>query len=244
MIISAPTALYASRLPTEPTDPTSITFLVSSNDPPRISGYVQTVIKSEELRPMPPKVYSLRQREAALGELIFTVTQPSQKETGWGARSFDIGEVLEFKDSDIEETVNPLEVPAQVDLQHNTNVLDFASMGLSNEEIQNLQESAGSDFNNLLVEFNVLVTKDKDVQVQIQTNQKSINEVRKAINATEVLLTTTGSTGDLDEILLKLKEQETKLVAQRNSLIAEVNELSAQSKIVYNEILKLKEVIP
>ncbi len=241
MIISAPTALYKSILPKSESDPSNVTFTVSSNDPPRSSQNSQIISSVEELRQLPERVVTQDDREKTYGTYVFSVAAGSQTQVGLGTKSFEVGQILEFEE-EIPGTVTPLEVPEEVDIQHNTNLLDYQMLGLTQAETNLLIKDAKNDFNKILDELNLTMTNVNNYQIKVQDNQKEINETRKAKDAAKVVLEYSGSTA-AGEIYDKLVIREAELLRQRQIIIDELNALNSTAKDLYNKTLELQEVV-
>jgi hypothetical protein len=247
LIISAPTSLYSSLLPHSQQDVLDVIFTISSNDPPRPTVSLGELSRFEEIRELPNKIYDVSTREVLLGQLIFTVNDGTQNQAAMGMKLFEAGQVLTFGDSEEVPELNALEIPEPVDLQHDINYLDLGLAGLTEDEIKSLTSAARDKFYKLNANLNDVLTTINDMKADIQDNQKMLNEVRKAKEATQTLINvssvSSGSAGVKEEILIKLETREKELTAQRETLIEQVNTLMAEAKLRYDEILKLKEVI-
>jgi hypothetical protein len=234
MIISFPTALYKSILPTE-NNPGNVTFTISSNDPPRPSITPYPLQVAEVVKPLPPKVYSPEERRVAMGDLIFSVSQGSLNLVSTGVKQFEVGQILDFTTESL-PALNNLDVPDIIDLQQNTNRIDVAATGLTDNEIYNLELAARTQFNNLVAELNALKTGISDTQLAIQNNQRQLNENRKVRDAAILV------TGSDPTIIEKLDKREADLLIQRDELAALSNVLTDDANKKYNELISLREL--
>jgi hypothetical protein len=243
MIISAPTALYDSQLPKEPDDGGDVIFTISSNDPPRSTSTLFQLLRSEELTSLPPRTISKRERRNRLGELVFTVSIGSQNFVGSGKKSFEVGQLLDFDDVVEEETVSDLLAPNVLELQQNTNKLSLESMGLTEEEADLLVSSAEDQLEEALDRYNNVKTSISNKEAEISTNQKLINETRKAKEAAQTIFTATDDSTAGNMIVDKLDQKENELLGERVLLIAQLDELNSNANEIYNEILDIREVV-
>lgn len=239
MIISAPTALYQPILPQEEDDVIPVTWTISSNNPPRQKESVPLISPAVENRALPPKIYNQEERRAAVGELVFGISSGTQSIVGSDMKMFEVGQILEFENIEEEADVNDLLVPAVVDLQQNTNLLDLSAAGLTQDEIDSLSVAARQTFDQLTEELNAIMTETNDVKVKIADNQRFLNETQKIISSSNVVFS--GSTAN--PILPKLKEREQQLVLEKQELIASYNALTVGAQDKYNQIIRIKELV-
>lgn len=239
MIVSAPTALYQSILPKVETDIISVTWTISSNNPPRPKTTVPVISPAVENQALPPKIYDSEERRAAVGELVFGVSSGTQSQVGSGMKMFEVGQILEFEPVDSGLVVEDLLVPAVVDVQQNTNILDLSEVGLTQDEIDSLSLAARQVFDQLVGELNATMTESNDVKIKISDNQRLLNETQKIISASNVVFA--GSTNN--PLLAKLREREQQLLFEREEFVARYNVLTVTAQNKYNQIINLKELV-
>lgn len=237
MIIKFPTALYASVIPTVE-DVGNVSWLISSNDPPRPSAAPIPLQLGESSQPLPPRTNSPADRLVALGELVFALSFGTTREVGVGAKAFEVGELLDFEAEDGVTQIDGLNVPDVVDVQQNTNMLDLVGAGLTQDEADDLVQSAQTKFDELMNSLNDIKTTINDKKVQIQDTQRLLNE---AIKATNAAIQVFGGTDNV--VVTKLTNRQSELVKQRDSLVVGVNNLSAQAQTTYDDLIKIKEVV-
>jgi hypothetical protein len=241
MIILFPTSLYDSILPKEPSDPQNITYLISSEDPPRATQDLLQLPISEELKELPTRTFSKRDNRAVVGDFIFHVSSSGNSDIGSAKKQFEIGQLLDF-DTETLPTVDPTEVPAVVNLQQNTNTLDLEGLGLSEEESDDLVMQAEDKFEELVNELNVIKEQISNDEVAIAENQKSLNETNKTLNAAQIVLDATGDTST-QGIIDKLAESKSALEAQRTSLVDNLNSSKARAKTAFDDLLRVRELV-
>lgn len=238
LIITFPTALYSPVLPKKNTDSQSITYTVSSEDPPRYEQTYNQIPYAEEIKPLPDRIYTEKELRTYAGELVFTVSKPSEGESGSNVKQFEVGQFIDFGDVEDIQELNTQNVPNVIELTQNTNVLDYQKAGLSQDEANLLISLSEDKMNKIIGELNAINATVNDNQTKITENQKELNEVRKMINATELVIDSSTS-----EILDKLKNQEQALLLERESLITSTNELIDFADERFSELLKIREVV-
>ena len=238
MILRFPTGLYqdAGQLPEDPSDSGNVTFVISNDIPKRSDALFIQLPVSEEIRPAPAPIYDDATRREGYGELVYTLVESNRSEPGTNKKLFGIGEFLEF---DTEEVDLPdlLGVPRQVDLQHNTTLLDYADAGLTTDEIDEITASATlkkKELEGAVAELQVQVGNEQTAAIE---NQKRINETRKLISAVSQIV------GSDDTILKKLTTRESDLLIERDAIIALINSLNSQLKVAYDQLVKISELV-
>lgn len=243
MIVSAPTALYNAVLPESPQDDTPVTWTISSQNPPRSQQTLFQLLRTEQLRRIPGPVIDDQQRRETFGELIFRVTTSNATKAGSGAKSFEIGQLLEFDDVQQPTNVATLNVPSVVELQQNLNVLDLDALGLSESEKKLFEDNAQLVFKDKLERLNDLITDVKNTRSEIAGNQKLLNETSKAIDAAEVVFEDATGSESGQQIISGLESRRKQLQDQRDTLVDDLNNLITEANEIYNEILDVREVV-
>jgi len=238
VIIGFPTALYLPELPRTPEDGQSITFLVSSEDPPRSSLVILELFRGEELRSLPDRIHEPKVRRNSLGKLVFNVSAGGRTETMDGRKQFESGQILEFGPEEQVEQVVDDQVPETVSLQQDTNELDLSDLGLDDEQVAKLVDGSERTFARLITDLKASQNRVADAKAAVIGNQRRLNEVRKALEAAKVALAGSG-----DEIVFLLEEREGELVAERSELIAGLNEEIGRSGRLYADLLDVRELV-
>lgn len=238
MILKFPTGLYqdAGQLPKSPSDAGNVTFTISNEIPRRSDTLVVQLPVSEEIRPAPSSLYDDNTRREAYGELVYTTVEANRSLAGSNKKIFSIGEFLEFDVDDI-ELPELLGVPRHVDLQHNTNLLDYEDAGLSLDEITSITLAAATKKKELENTMASLQMQISDQQTAVTENQKKINETRKLISAISQIVSPD------DAIMIKLNVREDELVAERDVIIAAINNTNTLIKSTYDALVKISELV-
>lgn len=234
MIIRSPTGLFKTVLPTE-LGSGNIIFTISNNEPPRLSTTTLQLPVASTIRSRESGITN-QQRRLGVGELIFTITSGSKVNPGSNKKAFEIGQLLNFTDELI-QSVEPLNVPADIVIQHNNNILDLNSIGLSSNQIDELLSKSVDKFNELKILLAKLQSESSDIKVQIAENQKAINEQTKVIEVTKIVLEPT------DPINVELENRLITLQSQRNALIEAQAVKNADAEDIYNQLLTVSAVV-
>jgi len=235
MIISAPTALYSTLLPIG-INVGNVTWNISSNDPPRSIEITALIPAAEELKPIPPLSFDPTARQLNTGQFIYNLSYTQKSQVGIGNKMFESGQVLDFEDQTAPETTL-LSVPVTIDLQQDTNFIDISSMGLTEEQVDRLTIESRKKYNNSITALNSVIAYVNAVGVQISDNQKKINETQKTLNAAVVSL------GADDEITVSLQDRLVLLESGRVSLVAEYDLNVGLANNLYDQVLKIKELV-
>ncbi len=237
MIIDFPTALYLPdpNFPKKPSDVGNVTFEISSTNPPRTSVAVPPLFKSDELRPLPDRIYNPQQRLISLGEFQSTVSYVALSIAASGMKSFEVGEVLEFTSATT--NIAELAIPDTIDLVQNTNMIDYAAIGLNIDQVNRIVSQARQEYDALLVDINQTKVSIATNEILVQNNQKLINEVVKTRSAVEGLF------GTDDSIAQQLLAKEVALNDTNTALINEINSLTSAAETMYNRLLEIREVV-
>ena len=236
MILRYPTGLYqdAGQLPVKESDSGNITYTISNETPNRSTAPTVQLTSSEELKQLPVSDYTVEYRRESFGELIYTVVDSNESIVSSNKKLFSVGQILEFDD---EEIPAPTSTNVQnIDIQHNTNIIDYSDVGLSDDETDKLLSDASIRKSQLETEIASLQSSIKDTNLSIVDNQKKINETKKVILAVE-------SISSVDPILVKLRERYTELITTRDTLIDTQNDLSVQLGQSFDLLLKVVEVV-
>lgn len=227
----------AGQLPQSPSDVGNVIYTISNEDPKRSNALVVQLPVAEEIRKRPGIVYNDKDRRVAFGELIYTLIEANRTETGTNRKLFDVGEILEFDDDDI-VIPDQMKIPKQVDIQHNTNLLDLEDIGLSVDEINSVitqVENRKKELENKVAEFQSLISNN---QTLIQENQKKLNETHKAMNAVKIAFNDASN-----PIVLKLLAHVEELSNERDTLIATVNSLNDEASKAFDELIKVSTLV-
>lgn len=242
MIIKAPTGLYRSILP-RGTEAGNISYTISSQDPPRPFINISQLPVIEELTPAPDKIFDDETRRNQFGELIFTIAHSNKNIAGSNAKTFSVGEVLAFDILPPSEELVTVRSPDDVEVQHNTNLLDLSKLGLTDDEIVALAMRSSAKQVELEKLFVNKQNEIKHFEVEIGEVQKTINENNKTLNAVmELLGLNPGETSD-NVVFQKLSKNVTDLQTRLDTLITNRNAAATEVAEIHKSIIKISELV-
>lgn len=228
MILKFPTGLYSSVIPQSPSDSGNITYLISGSSPPtsplnftHIPAGVESVKRAASVS-----------KRSSFGLLSRTNLSSVGSVTISNKKKFEVGDDLEFTDAK-QASVAPIQKTNNI--VHNTNYLDFEAMGLTADEIADIQNSALVEFNKLLTEVNSIRVSRENSDRNAAETQKEINEVTKAINATKHL----NNQSIIDKLNIKLVSLNDKL----NAFVQESVDYTSQYESATSKMTELKQLI-
>lgn len=235
MIVRYPTGLYSRQIPTSPSDVGNVTFTISNEEPSELPGDFILFPIAEQVKKRPPKVYTNQQRRVRLGDLIYTVTGGGVTSDGTNVKLFEVGQVLEFTDTEIGSTDTNI-VPDRLELQHNTNLLDLESLGLSESDIISITTQSTSLEDLIEAELTTIQNSIADDKSAVTNLQKKINEANKVLSALNVM-------GGSEEIKAKIVKTLNDAMAEQATKIAETNDLIAQSAELRDKLLAVSQLV-
>jgi hypothetical protein len=182
---------------------------------------------------MPPKLHDDEDRRKSVAELVFSIIQTSQTQSGSSMRQFEVGQVLGF-DEDLSPVIS-VPTNSSIEIRHDTNVLDLSGLGMSEDEINTIYEKAFRMRNDLNIQFESARTRVENLQISITENQKKINEAAKAIDAVTLI-------GD-ETILKELQDKQVSLMSERDQLVQEYEKQSALSDTLKDQIRQISQMV-
>jgi len=222
MIIRFPTGLYRSILP-KGTQAGSVTYIISNQNPPKTEVRAIQIPTFERRKPLPQSLYTPGERRGGFGELIYTLAKANRSKPGSNIKQFEVGEIIEFTDDPIEEVLFT-NAPDSIEIQHNTNILDLDSIGLSPVEIDQLIAESERRKDELEKEFTSLKSELETFNADISENQKKINESNKTIKAVRSIYN------------IPVEAERSQLISNRNTKSTEVEE-------AYNKLISVSQLV-
>lgn len=240
MIVKYPTGLYRDVLPTEPQDGGNVTFTISNTTPPRTNLVFPKIPAGlvDRGREIPPPVDILHNRQY-LGDLIFSVSSSKRNAVGNNSRQFEIGQVLEFGQGS-GKAVDPMLVSPVTEIQHNTNAFDYASLGVTADEQEIIAQQSLRTHDQLTDELNSLKQRRADAEVDINTQQKIINETNRTLSALEVIADTSA---DVQALVRKLKKKRDEAFAARDLAVKNANNYATEADTVLSKLRAVSVVL-
>lgn len=242
MIIVAPTGLYKSILPKE-NESGNITYTLSAKTPPRPFISVGQLPIIERITPAPEKIFDEETRRDQFGKLVFSVARSNKNIADSTKKAFEVGEILSFENLTPIEEIVTVKAPEDVNIQHNTNLLDLENLGLTEDEIKSLESQ--SEAKQLELEQRFLDAQNlvKSLQVDIVETQKKINENNKVLKAVRGLLEIEDNETSEDPIFIKLNDNKNKLEEELESLILERNAAAVNAADIYEDLNRVSELV-
>jgi len=240
MIINYPTGSYVTVLPQDPDESTSVVYTVSDTDPPRLPLNTSQIPTGIEARARSPRTMSDAVRRANLGELIFTIKNNQPADTVVGGQLFYVGEVLEFTN----ETTNSVgTINSAIETQHDLLRVGPENIGLNNDELLNIEANAVAVQTQTLLELEGLQKRKDDLEVDIISQQKIINEANRVISGLDIILDK--DPGNIGIQNAKAQVEQSKNTAQEtiDNDIVELNTLPDSIRAKHDELRSLATLI-
>jgi methyl-accepting chemotaxis protein len=234
MIIRFPTGLYERQIPQEPDDVGNVTYTISNEDPLTSTGDFIIFPIAERLRKRSNRVYTDEERRATFKDLVYSVSSGGNTVEGRSTKLFEVGQILEFTDENLVSEITS--VSDELEIQHNTNLLDLERLGLSNDEISQVSTDSAKTQKQLEAELTATLNRASDVDAEIKDLQKTINEANKAISALEVLGTGSG-------VLDKIKETMDEAKTKQQVLIEEKADINKELVSLRDQIYSISELV-
>lgn len=240
MIIRFPTGLYRSVLPSAPGDGGNVTFTISNSTPPRTNLLfpkipVALVDRGRSVA-IPPTQQDLR---PYYGELAFSVSSARRKAVGSNSRQFEIGQILDFGTVDSKVT-EPMLVSPVTQTQHNNNLLDYDALGLSADDQAVLAAESMRVHDELTALLNSQKSGRADAEVEVNAQQKVINDLNRTISALEVVA---ANSADVAALLAKLQARRDAAFLARDAAITKANEFAAAAELTLGSLRAVAVVV-
>lgn len=243
MLIRYPTGFYLSSYSEEFLKDKSLTYLISNTDPPRTDLLYAKVPMGVLLLSREPKDTNvINRRKTSFGDLIYTISRATRSSEGNNARQYELGQVLDFNDISGKD-VDPMLVSEVTEVQHDTNRLDYSSMGLTEDEQSAIEDVSLAAQIDLTSRLNELKRLRANAEEAINTNQKIINDTTKTIDSLEVTLSEAPSYGSLatelanvEDIIIKLKSRRDIAFIDRDENIALANFYASEASKVIDRL--------
>lgn len=241
MIIKYPTGLYATVLP-QGTNSGDVTFTISNSTPPRTNLLYPKIPRGIVDKKRNPNALDRIKLRGSLGELVFSVSRASNTLEGNNTRQFEIGQVLEFTDSQL-QVLDPMFVQQRSETRHDTNMFDYSELGLTNEEEQLLIDNSLVIHEQLLSQLNGLKVTRADAEKQINTQQKIINELQRNIAALQIVVDSSETNSDVQKIIDKFRTKLDTATAARDAAVIVANESAASAAAIDDKIRTISVVV-
>jgi len=240
MILDRPTGSYASVLPKEPTDSTSVVYTISSTDPPRSELNFGQIPTGVAARQRDGRFTGDRLRRSNYGILVFTLKDnyPGRVETG--NQMFYVGQVFDFEDvavPDIELTNTALQT------EHDQHYVDAGSVGLSDPDLVVIEGDAVIIQEQVLSELEELQKYESNLRVTIGSQQRIINEANRVLDALDVILDKDPNNNNMAAYRQQVIEKRAEAQIILDEAVDELNAIPAQIDQKHTQLRALAPVI-
>ena len=227
MIIKYATGIYNSVNDIDKLN--NITWYISSNNPPRSTNVIIKIPTAEEIRETIPERFDRN----IYGDLVYTINQANNTIAHSLTKIYGEGDVLDFNT----DTRQGISIPRNnnIEMRHDLNVLDLATAGLNENDINKFNTSVNTKQSELQMQFSVIRSEISDIEIEIKETQKKLNETNKALNALVII-------GDV-ELQQKVTAKKTEYEKQITNLATKHDELNKQLSVVVDNMLKIGMVI-
>jgi len=240
MIINYPTGSYNTVLPARPSDSESVVYTISSTKPPRTSlNVIQIpmgiVAKQHVKRDLPDTL-----RRSNLGVLALTTKENRPGVTGTGNQLFYAGQILEFTDSSAVEIAN---INSSLETEHDQHYIDPDSVGLEQSELDDVSANAFVVQRQILSELEALQKRKDDLEAEVVTQQKVLNEANRVIAGVDVILENDPDNQEMKNVKARMQAVVTTATAAIDEIVAELNTLPAAIRVKHNSLRSLATLI-
>lgn len=241
MIINFPTGLYSSILPHKPEAAGNVTYTISNNTPPRTNLLFPKVSRGITNKKLPPKITDIFVRRNTQGDLIFSVSSANRSNSGNTSNLYKIGEVLEFGDLPT-QIINPMYVASKSETRHDIDKFDYDSLDLTTAEVNTIGQQALLAQEDLTVRLNAARTHRANAEVDITTQQKTINDINRNIKALEVIASNSDDVG-IDELVQRLVEKRNAAFVIRDAAKTRANEYAIEASALQDQLRVVATVV-
>lgn len=234
MIIEFPTGLYGDKIPTKRSDSGSITWTVSTEEPTRPTTVLQQYPIARQLSELPESELTDSEVRSLYGDLIVTSVNTKTSQSLSNSYLFEIGSTIDAAALEAIAVQNSI-APSNVEIQHDNNIYDLKTLGLTDEEIATLNDETAKRAKELRATLastaiNLDITKNRIAEIT-----KQISETENSINA--ISLTS------LSDIKIKLENKLVELKEEKSNLEVQKDALEASSVATYNELLQISVLV-
>ena len=240
MIIRYPTGSYLTVLPAEPEDSVSVVYTISSTVPPRSElNFIQipTGIKRKQHS---PRTALPSTRRANLGDLALTSKKNRPGSIVTGNQLFYTGQVTAFVAT---TAVNIDDINSAVVTQHDKIYIDPGHLGLEDNELDDISVEALDAQGQILIELEGLQKRKDDLQVEIVSQQKILNDANRVIDALDIIVDLDPGNIEMQALKLQMEIAAATATAAINEAVVELNEMPATFRTKHDRLRTLATLI-
>lgn len=240
MIVRFPTGLYKGVLPKNPDDVGNVTFTISNKEPPRTNLIYPKIPNGITNKTVDRNITLVSERRKHLGTLVFTVSKAQQANIGNTNRQYEIGQVSDFS-SRPSQDIELMLVSQKTEIQHNTNEIDYQSLGLAADEQDIINNTSINLYSDLESQLSAVKQMRADSDQSINSYQKLINDTNRALDALKVI--SAKSNVDVDNMIAKLEANRDDLFEKKRNAISASNAYAAQAESLLASLRQLSVVV-
>lgn len=240
MIIRYPTGAYRDVLPSKESDIGNVTFTVSNTSPPRSSltfPKIPFTIALRETKPTPKS-----KDPSKYGELSITINKTKANVIRSNAKSYDVGQILEFAESAL-VAIKPMLVVESIEDRHDTNIYNLSNAGLTDVDRAVLTTGAQASQAIIRDKLNEAIRSRSNAEVEINNLQKQINEATKAKQAAEITMGLLVDKDAISQIITKLSNSIDANKKAYELAVKKANEAADLSDSLRSQYLALNNVV-
>lgn len=238
MIIEYPTGFYKSVLPLKPSDGGNVTYTISNQKPPRTDLIFHKIPDGIVNKKRDPRTITDSVRRSSQGALIYTFTNAFKTITGNNARTYEVGQIIEFGDVS-QVNAQPMLVQNSDYIRHDLNSYDYTQIGLEDDDVLMIRQSSEITLERLQAQLNNIRIERYNAEEIIKVEQKRINDINRNIAALEVI----NATSDVSGIITKLNIKLNQSISTRDNAILSANDAATRATAVSDQIFTVSSVV-
>jgi hypothetical protein len=240
MIIDYPTGSYNTVLPQNPSDSASVVYTISDSVPPRSSlNFIQlpTGIRNmqRDTRTLPSSI-----RRSNLGNLATITKDNKPEQIGVGNQLFYATQVIDFGDL-VEISVT--DINSDLETQHDQHYINPVSVGLDESDMGDVIANALVSQQRILEELEILQKRKWDLQVNIVSQQRIMNEAAKVLSGLDAIISNDPDNQEMVSIKTSVTARQQAAAEAIEIYTAELNTIPADVRSKHDQLRALAVLI-
>lgn len=233
MIINKPTGMYRDVIPESPDDSGNIIFTISSTNPPRNVLNFQQIPTGVAARRRAERAADAVLRRSNLGPLVLTDKKNNRSSIIRGNSMFNAGEVVEFN-GEPADTVN--RVNTALETRHDQFRISADNLGVDDDGFDNISKNAENAQRAILDDLEELQKQYSVLSDEIVSKQNSINELTRAINGLDAILSRDPSNESMKDTRDQIESKRSTEMQSKKDTIEELNKIPDKIKQKHDEL--------